>query len=66
MVQAWERPRSFILTMWYVNTSIVQAIEKGADSFILTMWYVNIINSTSDDSVISGFILTMWYVNPPS
>ena len=34
---------SFILTMWYVNTSSKTKYRLQNNSFILTMWYVNIL-----------------------
>ncbi|HFL3547489.1 TPA: hypothetical protein ACG3PB_004091 [Clostridioides difficile] len=32
---------SFILTMWYVNTSASYLNKLSPTCFILTMWYVN-------------------------
>ena len=57
-------PPSFILTMWYVNiTIVIAAIAALVAGFILTMWYVNKAVRTERISKLSSFILTMWYVN---
>ena len=55
--------KSFILTMWYVNTKIDYLQNAYGIAFILTMWYVNDLNNVTTGSMYMSFILTMWYVN---
>ena len=60
-----SRRSRFILTMWYVNFSMLKECIDSVKGFILTMWYVNYWVSAVMYLYREGFILTMWYVNYP-
>ena len=60
---AFSWPKSFILTMWYVNTAEGKQAKLDTIRFILTMWYVNDVMALAVEGKIPSFILTMWYVN---
>ena len=55
--------KSFILTMWYVNSWQTNDISHISKGFILTMWYVNFVVEIKKPNMMQCFILTMWYVN---